>query len=59
MKTFVIISRDFFRVSLSLWLVLALFELLNTGMVQRFINLEIYFYILVILYILNRIIDRP
>ncbi|MBT4209727.1 MAG: hypothetical protein HOE19_02325 [Candidatus Komeilibacteria bacterium] len=58
MKTFVIISRDFFRVNLTTYLVLVFLELINTGMVQRFLNLEIYLYFLMILYIFNRVIDR-
>ncbi|MBT4516879.1 MAG: hypothetical protein HOC78_03200 [Candidatus Komeilibacteria bacterium] len=58
MKTFVIISRDFFRVNLTTYLVLVFLELINTGMVQRFINLEIYLYFLMLLYIFNRIINK-
>jgi len=58
MKIFAIITKDFFRIALITWLILALLELLNPGMVQRFINLEIYFYILIIICIFNKIIDR-
>lgn len=58
MKTFVIISKDFFKTALITWLFLVFMELVNTGMVQRFLNLEIYFYFLLIFYIFIKIIDR-
>lgn len=52
------ISQDFFKTALAVWVILVIMELLNSGMVQRFINLEIYFYILILVYIFNKIIDR-
>jgi len=58
MRTFVIISKDFFKTALITWLFLVFMELVNAGMVQRLINLEIYFYFLLFVYIFNRIIDR-
>lgn len=58
MKTLEIISKDFFKTALIAWVVLVLLELLNTGMVQRFINLEIYFYFLILLYIFNKVITK-
>lgn len=58
MKTILIISQDFFKTALIIWLVLLLLELLNTGMVERFINLEIYFYFLIFIYILNKLISK-
>lgn len=58
MSTFIIITRDFFKTTLITWLILVFLELINAGMVQRFINLEIYFYFLVLVYIFNKIIDR-
>jgi len=58
MKTINIIIGDFFKVSIITWFILLSFELLNPGMVQRFINLEIYFYILILVYIFNKFIDN-
>lgn len=58
MKTIIIITKDFFKTILITFLVLAFLELINPGMVQRFINLEIYFYFLIVVYIFNKIIDR-
>jgi hypothetical protein len=58
MKTIITITKDFFRVSFITWLVLVFLELINAGMVQRFINLEIYFYFLILIYIFNKVIDR-
>lgn len=58
MSTFIIIVKDFFKTALFTWLILVFLELINVGMVQRFINLEIYFYFLVLVYIFNKIIDR-
>jgi len=58
MKTFVTISKDFFRIALVTWLLLVFFEFVNPGMSHRFINLEIYLYFLIIVYIFNKIIDR-
>ena len=58
MKTIIIITKDFFKTVLITFLVLVFLELINPGMVQRFINLEIYFYFLIVVYIFNKIIDR-
>jgi len=58
MKTIIIITKDFFKTILITFLVLVFLELINPGMVQRFINLEIYFYFLIVVYIFNKIIDR-
>jgi len=58
MKILEIISKDFFKTALIVWVCLVLLELLNTGMVQRFINLEIYFYFLILLYIFNKVITK-
>lgn len=58
MKTLEIISKDFFKTALVVWIFLVLLELFNTGMVERFINLEIYLYFLILLYIFNKVISR-
>jgi len=58
MKIFITIVKDFFKTALIVWLLLVFFELVNPGMVQRFVNLEIYLYFLVLVYIFNKIIDR-
>jgi hypothetical protein len=42
------IYRDFFTVALITWLLLVLVELLDSGAVQRFINLEYWFYFLIL-----------
>ncbi|MDP2812118.1 MAG: hypothetical protein Q8O32_00280 [bacterium] len=52
MNTFGIIINDFFKTAFVTWLLLVIFELLNPGMVQRFINLEYYFYLLILIFIL-------
>lgn len=43
------IIKDFFIVSLTTWLLLVFWELADAGAVQRFINLEYYFYGLLII----------
>jgi hypothetical protein len=52
MRTTFLLVKDFFNVALGTWLILVIFELSKPGMVQRFINLEYWFYILVIIYII-------
>jgi len=52
MNTFGIIINDFFKTAFITWLLLVIFELSNPGMVQRFINLEYYFYLLILIFIL-------
>jgi len=52
------IFKDFFKVALITWLLLLFMELLNPGMVQRFINLELGLYFLFIIYIFNKFIDK-
>ena len=47
--------KDFFQAALLTWIVLVILELLNPGMVHRFINLEFYFYGLIIIYIFYRL----
>jgi hypothetical protein len=47
-----IIVNDFFKTVFLLWIILLIFELVNPGMVNRFINLEYYFYFLILVYIL-------
>lgn len=46
-----IIVKDFFEAALGTWVVLLIFELARPGMVQRFINLEYWFYGLLIIFI--------
>jgi hypothetical protein len=46
-----IIVKDFFEAALGTWVILLIFELARPGMVQRFINLEYWFYALLILFI--------
>ncbi len=58
MKMLEIISKDFFKTAVIVWIFLVLLELSNTGMVQRFINLEIYFYFLILLYIFNKVTTK-
>ena len=50
-----IIIKDFFNAALCTWLVLLIFELARPGMVQRFLNLEYWFFGLLILFILLKI----
>ncbi len=50
--------KDFFRIALIVWIILVLMELFNPGMVVRYISLEYWFYFLLLLYIINKIIDR-
>jgi hypothetical protein len=52
------ICKDFFKIAFIVWLLLLFMELINPGMVQRFINLELGLYFLFIIYILNKFIDR-
>lgn len=58
MRTIRTVSQDFFKTALVVWVILVIMELINAGMVQRFINLEIYFYVLILVYIFNKIIDK-
>lgn len=52
MRIIFLVIKDFFNVALATWLILVAFEFSKPGMVQRFINLEYWFYILVIIYII-------
>jgi|GEM_PF-2045975 len=58
MKTSVILIRDFFSIALGTWLVLVFLEFCQPGMVERQIDLEYYFYGLIFLYILYRLIKK-
>lgn len=51
-QSLVIIVNDFFKTAFLLWIILLIFEFVNPGMVNRFINLEYYFYFLILVYIL-------
>ena len=50
-----IVVKDFFEAALGTWIVLLLFELARPGMVQRFINIEYWFYGLIIIFIFLKI----
>lgn len=54
MQNYKLIIKDFFKVALWLWLVLVLLEILFPGSINRFLNLELYFYALVIFFIIIR-----
>jgi len=58
MNTLAIIIGDFFKTAFITWLILVIFELFNPGMVQRFINLEYYFYLLIPIFILTQKIKK-
>lgn len=58
MKIRYLIIRDFFNVSLGTWVILVLLEVFNPGMVQRYINLEYWFYFLVIIFIFYRLVRK-
>lgn len=49
---------DFWQLAFFTWLVLVIFELLRSGAVQRFINLEYWFYTLIFIYIILRFLKR-
>lgn len=55
MKFFYKLVKEFFRVALVVWLILLFLELINPGMVVRFVNLEYYFYALVIIFVITRL----
>ncbi len=48
------IIKDFFNTALITWLFLLIFEFTRAGSVQRFINLEYYFYFLLLIFLLKR-----
>ena len=50
--------RDFFNTALATWLVLLSLELWQPGMIERQVNLEYYFYGLIFLYILYRLVKK-
>jgi hypothetical protein len=50
--------KHLFNAALSTWLILLVFELARPGMVQRFINLEYWFFALLILFILIKIFKK-
>ncbi len=50
------IIKDFFNTALITWLLLLVFEFSRAGSVQRFINLEYYFYFLLFIFLLKRFI---
>jgi hypothetical protein len=50
------IIQDFFSVAFGTWLLLLLYELLSPGAVQRYINLEYYFYFLLLIFIFRQIV---
>lgn len=49
---------DFWQVAFYTWFLLLIFELLRSGAVQRFINLEYYFYGLIFVYIISRFLKK-
>lgn len=48
-----IILKDFRQVATLTWLVLVIYELYQAGAVQRFVNLEYYFYFLFFLWLIE------
>ncbi|KKP89866.1 MAG: hypothetical protein UR94_C0033G0018 [Parcubacteria group bacterium GW2011_GWA2_36_10] len=56
MQNYKLIIKDFFKVALWLWLILVLLEILFPGAINRFLNLELYFYSLVIFFIILRFV---
>jgi hypothetical protein len=58
MKLGILLLKDFFNITLGTWLILVLLEFFNPGMVARFINLEIWFYGLLLVYLVYRLVDR-
>ncbi len=50
--------RDFFNTALATWLVLLSLELWQPGIIERQVNLEYYFYGLIFLYILYRLVKK-
>mgnify|MGYP004007413279 CR=1 len=55
---FTAMIKHLFNAALSTWLILLVFELARPGMVQRFINLEYWFFALLILFILIKIFKK-
>ncbi len=45
------IIKDFWQTAFLTWLILLILEMFKAGMVQRFINLEYYFYFLFLFYL--------
>jgi len=52
------IIKELFVISLATWLILVVWELLVAGAVQRFLNLEYWFYFLLILSLYLRLTSR-
>ena len=52
------IIKDLFIISLVTWLLLVLVEFLRPGTVQRFINLEYWFYLILLLSLLLKFNSR-
>ncbi len=51
-----IIIKDFFNTAFITWLLLLVYELLSPGAVQRYINLEYYFYFLLLIFVFRQIL---
>lgn len=56
MNTRKVIIKDFFNIAFITWLILLVYELLSPGAVQRFVNLEYYFYFLLVIFIFRQIV---
>lgn len=54
MRTYILIIHDFFKVALGTWIILFSVEIAHPGMVHRILNLEYYFYFLIIVYLVYR-----
>ena len=52
------ITKDLFNISLVTWIILVILEFIKIGMVQRFINLEYYFYFLLFIFILYKKLEK-
>ncbi len=51
-----VIIKDFFNTAFLTWVFLLFYELLDPGAVQRYLNLEYYFYFLLIIFIFRQIL---
>jgi hypothetical protein len=55
MRVMYTIIKDLFNIFFITWIILLFLEFFNPGMVHRLINLEYYFYCLLLLFLILRI----
>jgi len=53
MSFFYLVIKDFFRVAVTTWVVLVAIEVARPGVVQRLINLEYFFYVLLAIFLMT------